>query len=125
MIKANYNPDTGRVCGFDLPTEPYIEITEEERRQPLPNRYSYYVVKNGKFGIEQKEPTADDERVEKQAELEGLKKWLSDNNYQAIKLFLGEWNKTNTEWVEYIEERRKTRERIYELTAQLKKSNLQ
>lgn len=125
MIKANYNPDTGRVCGFDLPTAPYIEITEEERRQPLPNRYSYYVVKNGKFCIEQREPTASDKQIEIQKELAEIKRWFSNNDYKVIKLFLGEWKKTDMEWIEYLTERTRKRERLNELTDQLEKINLQ
>ena len=38
MIKVNYNPETTRVISFGKDTEPYIEITEEQRKQPLPGR---------------------------------------------------------------------------------------
>ena len=38
MIKVNYNETTGKVIGFDKAMTPYIEITEEQRRQPLPDK---------------------------------------------------------------------------------------
>ena len=41
MIKVNYDY-TGKVVAFNKDTEPYIEITEEERKQPLPDKYSQY-----------------------------------------------------------------------------------
>ena len=73
MIKVNYNAETGRVYAFGKDIEPYIEITEEERRQPLPNKYSWSAVVDNKFTIQQREPTAeekahDEEEARKKAE---------------------------------------------------------
>ena len=44
MIKVNYDSKTGKVVAFGKDTEPYIEITEQQRKQPLPDKYSYYAV---------------------------------------------------------------------------------
>lgn len=58
MIKANYDPKTGKVIAFNKDIEPYIEITEEARKQPLPNKYSWYAVENNQFIIKSRTPTA-------------------------------------------------------------------
>lgn len=60
MIKANYDPKTGKVIAFNKDIEPYIEITEEARKQPLPNKYSWYAVENNKFVIKSRTPTAEE-----------------------------------------------------------------
>ena len=59
MIKVNYD-STGKVIAFGKDTEPYIEITEEARKQPLPNKYSWYAVENNKFVIKSRIPTAEE-----------------------------------------------------------------
>lgn len=60
MIKVNYNPETGKVIAFNKDIKPYIEITEEARKQPLPNKYSWYAVENNKFVIKSRTPTAEE-----------------------------------------------------------------
>ena len=67
MIKVNYDPKTGKVIAFNKDIEPYIEITEEARKQPLPNKYSWYAVENGKFVIKSRTPTAE-EKAKDEAE---------------------------------------------------------
>lgn len=93
MIKVNYNPDTGKVVAFNKDTEPYIEITEQERLQPLPDKYSYYCVENGKFGIKRRTPTeeelAKDAISNRNKEISELKAKLSQTDYQAIKFAEG------------------------------------
>nr|DAH59654.1 MAG TPA: Carbonic anhydrase [Caudoviricetes sp.] len=32
MIKVNYNQETGKVISFGKDTQPFIEITEQERK---------------------------------------------------------------------------------------------
>lgn len=59
MIKVNYD-STGKVIAFGKDTEPYIEITEEARKQPLPNKYSWYAVENNQFIIKSRTPTAEE-----------------------------------------------------------------
>ena len=56
MIKVNYDPKTGKVIAFNKDIEPYIEITEEARKQPLPNKYSWYAVENNKFRNQKQDP---------------------------------------------------------------------
>ena len=93
MIKVNYNPDTGKVVAFNKGTEPYIEITEQERLQPLPDKYSYYCVDNGKFCIKRRTPTeeelAKDAISNRNKEISELKAKLSQTDYQAIKFAEG------------------------------------
>lgn len=93
MIKVNYNPDTGKVVAFNKDTEPYIEITEQERLQPLPDKYSYYCVENGKFCIKRRTPTeeelAKDIISNRNKEIGELKAKLAQTDYQAIKFAEG------------------------------------
>ena len=93
MIKVNYNPDTGKVVAFNKDTEPYIEITEQERLQPLPDKYSYYCVDNGKFCIKRRTPTeeelAKDIISNRNKEISELKAKLAQTDYQAIKFAEG------------------------------------
>ena len=93
MIKVNYDSNTGKVVAFNKDTEPYIEITEQERLQPLPDKYSYYCVENGKFGIKRRTPTeeelAKDIISNRNKEINELKAKLAQTDYQAIKFAEG------------------------------------
>lgn len=119
MIKVNYDADTGRVIGFNLDTEPHITITEEERRQPLPDKYSYYVVENGRFTIARRTPTAAEEKADAialiRAEMAAIKKWRSESTEYVIKMLLGEIKKTDKGWLTYIAQRAQARDRLAEL----------
>ena len=64
MIKVNYDAQTGKVVSFGKATKPYIEITEQERKQSLPDKYSYYAVEDGKFMIKRREPTAEEKAAD-------------------------------------------------------------
>ena len=76
MIKVNYDPKTGKVIAFDKDIEPYIEITEEARKQPLPNKYSWYAVENNKFVIKSRTPTAE-EKARDEAEAKRRAEYVS------------------------------------------------
>ena len=93
MIKVNYDSETGKVVAFNKDTEPYIEITEQERLQPLPDKYSYYCVENGKFCIKRRTPTkeelAKDIISNRNKEISELKAKLAQTDYQAIKFAEG------------------------------------
>ena len=93
MIKVNYDSKTGKVVAFNKDTEPYIEITEQERLQPLPDKYSYYCVENGKFCIKRCTPTeeevAKDIISNRNKEISELKAKLAQTDYQAIKFAEG------------------------------------
>ena len=93
MIKVNYDSETGKVVAFNKDTEPYIEITEQERLQPLPDKYSYYCVENGKFCIKRRTPTeeelAKDIISNRNKEINELKAKLAQTDYQAIKFAEG------------------------------------
>ena len=121
MIKVNYNQETGKVISFGKDTKPYIEITEQERKQPLPDKYSYYAVENGKFTIKRRTPTVEeikaDETTEINRQIRELKKKLFDTDYKAIKYSEG-WL-TDEEYAEAKAQREEWRKRINELEASL------
>ena len=122
MIKVNYDLDTGKVTGFNRDTTPYIEITDEERKQPLPNKYSHYAVIDGKFTIVTREPSeaeaARDILAAKQKRLQEIDKWFKENDWKVNKLFLGEWKVTDGRWTEYLAKRAKMRKEHEELTGE-------
>ena len=121
MIKVNYNQETGKVISFGKDTKPYIEITEQERKQPLPDKYSYYAVVDGKFTINRRTPTIEelhnDDIQAINREISELKKKLFDTDYKAIKY--AEGLLTDEEYVEIKVQRELWRKRINELEASL------
>ena len=121
MIKVNYNQETGKVISFGKDTKPYIEITEQERRQPLPDKYSYYAVVDGKFTIKRRTPTVEEIKADEAAainkEISELKKKLFDTDYKAIKYSEG-WL-TDEEYAGAKAQREEWRKRINELEASL------
>ena len=121
MIKVNYNQETGKVISFGKDTKPYIEITEQERKQPLPDRYSYYAVVDGKFTIKRRTPTVEevkaDETTEINRQIRELKKKLFDTDYKAIKYSEG-WL-TDEEYAEAKAQREEWRKCINKLEASL------
>ena len=121
MIKVNYNQETGKVISFGKDTKPYIEITEQERKQPLPDKYSYYAVIDGKFTIKRRTPTIEelhnDDIQDIHREINELKKRLFDTDYKAIKYSEG-WL-TDEEYAEVKAQREEWRKRINELEASL------
>ena len=121
MIKVNYNQETGKVISFGKDTKPYIEITEQERKQPLPDKYSYYAVVNGKFTIKRRNPTKEeletDNRQVVKREIDELKRKLSDTDYKAIKYVEGFL--TEEEYKETKTQRQMWRDRINELESKI------
>ena len=121
MIKVNYNQETGKVISFGKDRKPYIEITEQERKQPLPDKYSYYAVVDGKFTIKRRTPTIEelhnDDIQDINREINELKKKLFDTDYKAIKYSEG-WL-TDEEYAEAKAQREEWRKRINELEASL------
>lgn len=61
--KIDLKANNGSIA-FGKDVEPYIEITEQERKQPLPNKYSWYAVENGKFVIKSREPSAEEKAAD-------------------------------------------------------------
>ena len=117
MIKVNYNQETGKVISFGKDTKPYIEITEQERKQPLPDKYSYYAVIDDKFTIKRRNPTKEeleaDNRQVVEREISELKRKLSGTDYKAIKY--AEGFLTEEEYKETKTQRQMWRDRINEL----------
>lgn len=122
MIKVNYNKTTGKVIGFDKAMTPYIEITEEQRRQPLPDKYSYYAVENGEFVIKRKTPSEAETKADTIAsinqQIRELQGKLAATDYQALKYSEG-WI-TEKDYTEIKANRQSWRDAINRLQAQLK-----
>ena len=122
MIKVNYNETTGKVIGFDKAMTPYIEITEEQRRQPLPDKYSYYAVENGEFVIKRRTPSEAETKADTVAsinqQIRELQDKLSATDYQALKYSEG-WI-TEKDYTEIKANRQSWRDTINQLQAQLK-----
>lgn len=122
MIKVNYNETTGKVIGFDKAMTPYIEITEEQRRQPLPDKYSYYAVENGEFVIKRRTPTEAETKADTVAsinqQIRELQSKLAATDYQALKYSEG-WI-TEKDYTEIKANRQSWRDAINQLQAQLK-----
>lgn len=121
MIRVNYNKKTGKVISFGKDVQPYIEITEQERKQPLPDKYSYYAVINGEFTIKRRTPTAQeakaDEIVSINKQIQELKQKLSDTDYKAIKYSEG-WI-TEKDYAEVKQQRENWRSAINKLEEEL------
>lgn len=121
MIKVNYNQKTGKVISFGKDTKPYIEITEQERKQPLPDKYSYYAVVDGKFAIKRRTPTIEelhnDDIQAINREINELKKNLFDTDYKAIKY--SEGLLTDKEYAEVKAQRQAWRDEINRLEEKL------
>lgn len=124
MIRVNYDEKTGKVIGFNKDTKPYIEITEAERKQPLPDKYSYYAVENGKFVVKQRtitdEEKARDAEFDRQKRLAEIDRWFKDNDWIINKLYLGEWKVTDTRWIEYLKKRAEIRAEHERLTSEVR-----
>lgn len=122
MIKVNYNEATGKVIGFDKAITPYIEITEEQRRQPLPDKYSYYAVENGEFVIKRRTPSEAETKADTVAsinrQIRELQDKLAATDYQALKYSEG-WI-TEKDYTEIKANRQSWRDAINQLQAQLK-----
>ena len=114
MIKVNYDEKTGKVISFGKDIAPYIEITEEERKQPLPDKYSHYAVVDGKFTIVTRKATeeeaAKDALIAKNKRLTEIQAWLSANDWKVNKIVIGEWEETDPRWIEYLTQRKAMRE---------------
>ena len=122
MIKVNYDETTGKVIGFDKAMTPYIEITEEQRRQPLPDKYSYYAVENGEFVIKRRTPSEAETKADTVAsinqQIRELQGKLAATDYQALKYSEG-WI-TEKDYTEIKANRQSWRDAINQLQAQLK-----
>ena len=122
MIKVNYNQETGKVISFGKDTQPYIEITEQERKQPLPDRYSYYAVVDGKFTIKRRTPTVEEIKADEAAainkQIRELKQQLADTDYKAIKY--SEGLLTDAEYAATKAQREEWRSAINQLEVALK-----
>lgn len=121
MIKVNYNQKTGKVISFGKDTKPYIEITQQERKQPLPDKYSYYAVVDGKFTIKRRTPTVEEIKVDETAKINRqifeLKQKLTQTDYKAIKY--SEGLLTDKEYAEVKAQRQAWRDEINRLEEKL------
>lgn len=115
MIKINYNPDTGRVIGFNLDTPHFIAF-DVDPRQPLPDKYSYYAVIDGKFCIRRRSPTAEEDKADKiaqiRAQIAEIESWMREGIDWVVKLICGDIKKTDSEWIQYILQRSQKRDEL-------------
>lgn len=122
MIQINYNPDTGRVIGFNLNTPHYITL-DVDPRQPLPDKYSYYAVIDGKFCIRRRSPTAEEDKADKIAQIKAqiaeIESWMREGIDWVVKLICGDIKKTDTEWIQYIVQRSQKRDELRALKSEL------
>lgn len=115
MIKVNYNPDTGRVIGFNRDTPHFISV-DVDPRQPLPDKYSYYAVIDGQFCIRRRSPTAEEDKADKIAQIKAqiaeIESWMHQGIDWVVKLICGDIKKTDTEWIQYIVQRSAKRDEL-------------
>lgn len=115
MIKINYNPDTGRVIGFNLDTEHFITL-DVDPRQPLADKYSYYAVIDGQFCIRRRSPTQEEDKADKIAQIKAqiaeIESWMREGIDWVVKLICGDIKKTDTEWIQYIVQRSAKRDEL-------------
>ena len=124
MIKINYNPDTGRVIGFNLNTPHFITL-DVDPRQPLADKYSYYAVIDGQFCICRRSPTAEEDKADKIAHIKEqiaeIESWMREGIDWAVKLICGDIKKTDTEWIQYLVQRSQKRDELQSLKNALEK----
>ena len=122
MIKVNYNPDTGRVIGFNLNTPHFITL-DVDPRQPLPDKYSYYAVINGQFCIRRRSPTQEEDKADKIAQIKEqiaeIESWMREGIDWVVKLICGDIKKTDTEWIQYLVQRSAKRDKLKALQSAL------
>lgn len=118
MIKINYNPDTGRVIGFNLNTPHYITL-DVDPRQALPDKYSYYAVIDGQFCIRRRSPTQEEDKADKIAQIKAqiaeIESWMHQGIDWVVKLICGDIKKTDTEWIQYLVQRSAKRDELKSL----------
>ena len=118
MIKVNYNPDTGRVIGFNLDTPHFITL-DVDTRQALPDKYSYYAVIDGQFCIRRRSPTQEEDKADKIAQIKAqiaeIESWMHQGIDWVVKLICGDIKKTDTEWIQYILQRSQKRDELKSL----------
>lgn len=122
MIKVNYNPDTGRVIGFNLDSTPYITV-DVDPRQPLADKYSFYAVIDGQFCVRRRSPTQEEEKADKIAQIKAqiaeIEQWMSKGVDYVVQLICGDIKKTDTEWIQYLVQRSQKRDELKALQSAL------
>ncbi len=58
-------------------------------------------------------------------EITEIHKWLYDNDWKVNKIVIGEWETTDTRWLEYLNERAVKRARLDELSEMLNIQNIE
>lgn len=125
MIKVNYNPDTGRVIGFNLDTEHFITL-DVDPRQPLADKYSYYAVIDGQFCICRRSPTQEEDKADKIAQIKAqiaeIESWMRQGIDWVVKLICGDIKKTDAEWIQYLVQRAQKRDELKALQSALEQA---
>ena len=122
MIKVNYNPDTGRVIGFNLDTSHFITV-DVDPRQPLADKYSFYAVIDGQFCVRRRSPTQEEDKADKIAQIKAqiaeIESWMRQGIDWVVKLICGDIKKTDAEWIQYLVQRSQKRDDLKALQAAL------
>jgi hypothetical protein len=91
-----------------------VEIEKPNFRSVI---LGFHGVKNGKiveigYTDEEKQAKAKHDALHEKDE---ILKWLADNDWKVNKVVVGEWEKEDHRWVEYIAQRQAKRKRLEEI----------
>lgn len=117
-IKINYSlNDSNVITSYTIipfnESLPTLEISEEDLKKI---KVGYTKLINGVLDFN----TAKYQEVKyAKIELSEIKKWFFDNDWKVNKVVIGEWNKTDSRWLEYLEQRQIKRARQDELNSTL------
>jgi hypothetical protein len=121
MEKIYYNKD-GWLCErypYDIPVEDesrFIEVDEDTKALTMScETHKSWRVKKGKLFIDTYEETPIKEILV--AELESIQNWFRQTDWIPNKILTGEWEQTDTRWIEYKKERNIKRVRQDEINA--------
>jgi hypothetical protein len=95
------------------------EIDETGKEVFIPTTISIeeYAKQNG-FQILNEKPNeifSKEQKLEYENELQQIKKWFLENDYKVNKVVIGEWEETDSRWLEYKKERQLKRARQDEI----------
>lgn len=101
-------------------TTDLIELTNEQYNELQEKRANNYVPTFNIEGDNIVITYTKDFSVDYKRELEEIKRWFIDNDWKVNKIVIGEWNNTDSRWLEYLREREIKRARQDELNELLK-----
>lgn len=119
MTKIYYN-EQGWVCErypYDIPIEDenlYLEVDDTTYQMTLNvETFKAWKVENGQLVIRQKEVIPS--KVLYEQEFQEIQEWFISTDYIPNKIITGEWEATDSRWIDYKLERIRKRQRQDEL----------